>query len=326
MEAPDLIISNNSEPAQILINQSRDRNSLEISFNGPQGNLNGLGAKVWVFHDGHSQFRRNFPHKSYLSSQPSSLLFGLGKTQTIDSVKVIWPDQKTQTLTRQDKGRLRLSYKEAKFNHRSGLNQKSIDASIVDFTHRENVVLDFNREPLLPFALSVEGPEIIVEDYNDDGLKDFFITGAKSQASALFTQQKEGSFSKDQQSFEAHALNEDTAAAFADLNADGRLDLVVGSAGYEFNSGAAVQLRAYLQNQERQFIYTPELLSSFEVEASKIIAADIDNDGLVDLSITSSATAMNFGSATKHLLLKNTGVSLSPSQPILHQKSIRYRR
>lgn len=310
--APDLIISNNSEPAQILINQSHNHNSLEISFNGPKGNLNGLGAKVWVFHDGHSQFRENFPHKSYLSSQPNSLLFGLGETQTIDSVKVIWPDQKTQTLTRQDKGRLRLSYKEAKFNHRTGLNKKSIDASIVDFTHRENVVLDFNREPLLPFALSVEGPEIIVEDYNNDGLKDFFITGAKSQASALFTQQKEGSFSKDQQSFEAHALNEDTAAAFADLNADGRLDLVVGSAGYEFNSGAAVQLRAYLQNQERQFIYTPELLSSFEVEASKIIAADIDNDGLVDLSITSSATAMNFGSATKHLLLKNTGVSFKP--------------
>ena len=310
--APDLIVNNNSETAQILINQSKDHNSLEVTFDGPKGNLNGIGAKVWVFHEGHSQFRENFPHKSYLSSQPTSLLFGLGETQTIDSIKVVWPDQKTQTLTHQDKGKLRLSYKEAKSNHKPSLNQKLGDFSIVDYTHRENVVLDFNREPLLPFALSVEGPEIIVEDYNNDGLQDFFITGAKSQASALFTQLKGGSFAKDQQRFEAHALNEDTAAAFADLNGDGRLDLVVGSAGYEFNSGEAVQLRAYLQNKQQQFIYTPELLSSFEVEASKIVAADINNDGLVDLSITSSATAMNFGSATKHLLLKNTGTSFEP--------------
>lgn len=310
--APDLIISNNSEPAQILINQNHHHNSLEVAFNGPKGNRNGLGAKVWVYHDGRSQFRENFPHKSYLSSQPTSLLFGLNNIQTVDSIKVIWPDKKIQTLKKQKKRKITLSYKEAKFQQNLTLKKSSNEPLIVDFTHRENVVLDFNREPLLPFALSVEGPEIIVEDYNNDGLEDFFITGAKSQASALFTQQKEGSFSKDQISFKTHALNEDTAAVFADLNNDGRLDLVVGSAGYEFNSGKAIQLRAYLQNQDQKFIFTPELLSSFEIEASKIIAADIDNDGLIDLSISSSATAMNFGSATSHLLLKNTGLSFEP--------------
>ena len=310
--APDLIISNNGEPAQILINQSHHHNSLEISFNGPKGNRNGLGAKVWVYHDGRSQFRENFPHKSYLSSQPTSLLFGLKNIQTVDSIKVVWPDKKIQTIKKEKKRKITLSYKEAKSQQNLTLKKSSIEPLILDFTHRENVVLDFNREPLLPFALSVEGPEIIVEDYNNDGLEDFFITGAKSQASTLFTQQKEGSFSKDQISFKTHALNEDTAAVFTDLNNDGRLDLVVGSAGYEFNSGKAIQLRAYLQNQDQKFIFTPELLSSFEIEASKIIAADIDNDGLVDLSISSLATAMNFGSATSHLLLKNTGLSFEP--------------
>ena len=310
--APDLIVSNNGEPAQILINQSSDHNSLKVSFNGPKGNRNGLGTKVWLYHDNCIQFRENFPHKSYLSSQPTTLLFGLNNTQTIDSIKVIWPDQKIQILKKQNKGKITLNYKEAKSQQNLTLKKSSSVPLHIDFTHRENVVLDFNREPLLPFALSVEGPEITVQDYNNDGLEDFFITGAKSQASALFTQQKEGSFSKDQISFKTHALNEDTAAVFADFNNDGRLDLVVGSAGYEFNSGEAIQLRAYLQNQDQKFIFTPELLSSFEIEASKIIAADIDNDGLVDLSISSSATAMNFGSATSHLLLKNTGFSFEP--------------
>ena len=49
------------------------------------------------------------------------------------------------------------------------------------FRHIENTYYDEDKELLIPERLSQEGPASIYADFNKDGIKDFFIGGAKEQ-------------------------------------------------------------------------------------------------------------------------------------------------
>ena len=55
----------------------------------------------------------------------------------------------------------------------------------MDFVHKENEFVDFDRDHLIYHMISTEGPRMSKGDCNGDGLEDFFIGGAKDQAGGL---------------------------------------------------------------------------------------------------------------------------------------------
>ena len=57
-----------------------------------------FGTKVFIYNDGNVQMQEENPVRGYFSSVDQQLLFGLGKYNHVDSLVVIWPDNKKQVI------------------------------------------------------------------------------------------------------------------------------------------------------------------------------------------------------------------------------------
>ena len=307
----DLVINNVNETAQILENTieqpSPTRSSLQLSFEGPQGNRNGLGAAVTLYQGSEIRYSENYPSRSYLSSGLPTILLGLGNAP-IDSLKIRWADGKVQKVGATAPGLLTLRYKDAQPYEESVAEIKATTpAYFVDFVHRENQCLEFNQDPLIPYASTNQGPCLSVADMDGNGLDDFFIGGAKGQASALYLQQADGSFKPlDEALFTPYTIREDVASIFLDVDIDGDQDLIVASGGNEFKKGEALQPRLYI-NQGGSFTEAETAFEGFEINASAISSTDLNKDGLPDVVISSGSKAGAFGETPNQLLLLNQG-------------------
>ena len=323
----DLVVSNTNAPVEILENTISQGNWVELSLVGALENTQGIGARVELFSGGETQYRAHFPANAYLSSQSNRLHFGLENVSLIDSVRVRWSNGHSQTLSDVAANQhLRIDYKPDAgvwpFGTQSGLAQwdslrlhqsfpnpgvlERVD-SLIPFVHRDNPTLDFDRSPLIPFAGSNQGPSIAVADIDQDGKEDVFIGGAKAQASAIYMQTEAGFVLQNPKDFDQKTINEDTAALFFDANGDGWMDLIVGSAGNEFQNGAALAPRLYINNQGQLQAAEEGALPSMALQTTSIGSADIDGDGAMDLFFTGSALGGAFGKGQRHYLLRNTG-------------------
>ena len=95
-------------------NGKTDAHFLSVKLTGDSLNKGGLGAWVKIYYGGKSQVIENTTYRGYLSTIQPLLHFGLGTVSTLDSVIVIWPDNKKQTVTAVSSGQiLQLYYKNA---------------------------------------------------------------------------------------------------------------------------------------------------------------------------------------------------------------------
>jgi hypothetical protein len=317
----DLVVNNINEEAYLLKNTSiekeqienKQRNYLKIKFKGSAANIFGIGTKIKAFLKEQVITEENYTTKGYLSAVAPGVHIGLGTLTCIDSLHVIWPNNQFQIL----KGiaanqEITLSIAKAKGNYYQQfvekktniLEKKEVE---LEFKHRDTQSLEFNRDPLIPYASTNLGPDIAVADINADGLEDVFISGAKGQASKIFIQNKEGVFKEVQDSiFKKQAIHEDVAAVFFDANSDAFIDLLVVSGGNEFRRGKPLQPRLYVNNKG-VFDKAVYPFKNIEINASKVKALDIDNDGDMDITITSNLIPWQFGKTPKQYIFLNDG-------------------
>lgn len=310
----DLVVNNVNEEAYILKNnQDRANAFIDLDFKGPEENPLGIGVKAEVYTPSDYYTAENYISRGYLSSMPPSLHFGLGKVSKIDSLRIIWPAGRTQLIRNPDINQ-KLSVEFEKATIRSKplkeveiVEPESVVDSLLAFRHKDQVSNEFNRNPLIPFASTNEGPAVAIGDVDKDGLEDIFIGGAKRQASVLYVQKQDGSFTSIQTGlFTLDEKNEDVSAVFFDADNDGWQDLLVVSGGNEYRKGSELQPRLY-RNREGQFFKDDAEFSDINVNASKVEAIDIDLDGDMDITITADLVPWEFGKNAEQYIFENDG-------------------
>lgn len=315
----DLVVHNVEDPPSIFENTANKsgKNWLQIKLKGTAQNPTGTGAKIWVRAGDEVFFSEMTPTHGFYSSVEPIFQVGLGAKTKVDEVAVEWPGAKHQTLTQVAiNQRLVVVFSQAKSGRlprkeeaESQYFEEMTDMVSPSFRHSENEFEDFNAERLLPHRFSNLGPALAVGDVNGDGLEDFFVSGARGQAGAIFTQNQKGRFERKAQPFlDADTKYEDTGSLFFDADGDGDLDLYVVSGGNEMPANdASYQDRLYTNDGKGHFERATIALPN-ETDSGKVIAAhDYDSDGDLDLFVGGRVVPGRFPARPQSFILKNEG-------------------
>ena len=316
----DLVVNNIDDPAFIYKNVRPPYDSthyLTVQLVGEPPNRFGIGAALTLTAGGQRQYIYHSPYHGYMSTMDTREHFGLGKATTVDSLVVVWPDGRSQTLTGIAADRIITVRQTEAARHlhqppptSANLHQVFHPAHILPYKQPAPVALDYDVQPLLPYELSNQGPPIAVADVNGDGLDDVFIGGAGGVPGRLFLQRKDGSFveSTQGQPWLADKDYDDWGALFFDANGDGKPDLYVASCGYQHAPVARLlQDRLYINQGNGRFVRDSQALPPMLTCTSAIAAGDFNGDGKIDLFVGGRVTPRDYPYPTRSYILRNDG-------------------
>lgn len=312
----DLIVNNINSYAQVYKNnreQLPNNNFLRIKLNGTPNNSAAIGAKITLYCNNDQYFQEQVPVRGFQSSVDPVLNFGLGKYSEVDSIKVVWPNDKVFTLKKiKTNQMLNLSMTDSDqvVKHKNSVVFEPFFSEPVslNFVHKENYFRDFTKQLLLLNYLSREGPCMAKADVDKDGREDLFIGGALGQAGRILCSTQSGQYRpRINLTFEKDAIHEDTAAEFADIDNDGDMDLYVGSGGYEAETDSILEDRIYINDGKGNFSRKDNALPVFRISSSCVKAKDFDNDGDQDFFVGGRVIPGKYPLAPESKLLINDG-------------------
>ncbi|MCG9970639.1 VCBS repeat-containing protein [Christiangramia crocea] len=311
----DLLVNNVNQPAFLYENTANERNKsnyLRIQFKGENGNLEGIGAHVKITTHSATQYYEHYLSRGYESSVDHTAHFGLGKHSLIDSLEITWPDNRYQLLTNVPANKL-ITLKQSLAHEKVKgkidtiktipLFRDITDSIGISYQHKEDPMVDYKMQSILPHMHSRNGPGIAVGDANNDGIEDFYIGGAAGSPGKLFLQNSKGLLESG--SFESEPEYEDMGSIFFDADGDQDQDLYVVSGGVSSgNQPALYQDRLYLNDGNGNFTRFQEL-PKITASGSLVTASDYDHDGDLDLFIGGRVNPGSYPMPAKSFLLEN---------------------
>jgi enediyne biosynthesis protein E4 len=317
----DLIVNNMNQDAFVWKNELRQspvdssNNFLTLHLTGDAQNLNGFGARIELYSNGSIQSLEQNPVRGYTSSVDYRPHFGLGNTTMVDSLKMIWPDQKVQVLRNIKANQfLEVKYADAQTSSKTNDNHEK-PLFIHDpgelgpgFKHQETPFFDFGYQRLLPQKFSQLGPALAVGDVNGDGLEDFYIGGAAGQSGKLFIQNRVGNFSS-RNLVSSSPFDEDLNAVFFDADGDKDTDLLVVGGSSEFSiHSLGNRPRLYKNDGKGNFSLDESAIpADIHTISQSVAIGDFNGDGRMDLFIGGRVEPNNYPVSPRSYILENKG-------------------
>ena len=312
----DLVINNVNTESFIYKNNSREQlanNYLSFELKGADQNKFAVGSLIKLYAEDQIFMQELIPSRGFQSSMSYEINIGLGDFEKIDSIQVIWPNDK-KTLLYDIKTNQKLSLNIADANNKAKPKEPESKSTLLSEVktklpaHEENNYNDFDYEGLINHQLSQEGPALAIGDINNDGHQDVFLGGSKGNSAKLYLHNGNGNLtSKRTQSFEDFIELEDTASAFFDADNDGDLDLIVASGGNHVGEQSTYKNRLFLNDGRGNFTLSLNELPSNDDNVAVISPEDYDQDGDIDLFIGSRSVVGVYGINPEHLFLENLG-------------------
>ena len=299
-----------------LNNDSKTKNFLRVELSGDLTNKGSIGAKVMIYYDhGKMQYDETSIYRGFLSTVEKASHFGLGTNLSVDSLRVVWPDGKSQTVKNVPANQvLSIEYsaasvkaapKNAQVNVPSLLREDG-RATKISYKHLEEDKVDFNLQRTLPHKFSQAGPGISVGDIDNNGLEDFIVGGSSGYLASVFFQKSDGTFASVTKNLKDSSLKpEDEGMLLFDADNDNDLDLYIVSGSVEFADSAAYQDRLYTNDGKGNFTQALTSLPKIKASGSCVRGADFDADGDIDLFVGGRVVPGAYPLPAESYLLRN---------------------
>ncbi len=309
----DIIINNMDEEAFLYRNLALEQKRGNYLKVHTEGALSESFAKVQIYYGDQKQMVETKRVRGYMSSVDADAYFGLGDTEKIDSIRILWPNGKSELRT-QINANQRLSFNEndaesylVPKTEVKTLFKTASDSYGLDFVHQENRYDDFEKEILLPYKQSGQGPFITKGDLNGDGLPDLFIGGASGQAGVLYMNTGNTFQKKTSSALEYDSAYEDMEAALFDLEGDGDLDLFVVSGGNEHAENSSLYADRIYENDGKGNLNRLDMavLAQYPKSGRSVAAIDFDQDNDQDLLVGNRIIPQNYPRFSPSVLYEN---------------------
>ena len=319
---PDLVINvmnQNSFIAKNTTVEQQKANFITVDLISGNPGVPVIGTKLIAYTDDSCQYFEFSPCRGFQSSMYSPITIGIGAATSIDSLRIVWPDQKTKIYySVLNENILKPVATDAIAFYFNATTPAPLfePVSMLDWTHSVAIVNDFKQQILLPRMYSYSGPRIIKGDINKDGLTDLFVCGPAGQPSSLFVQSSSGKFIEtNKEVFSIDKMAQDENAGFLDADGDGDIDLFVVSGSYNVMV-SDMQDRLYLNDGKGIFTKSTGAIPTENSCGSVVIPLDIEKDGDIDLFVGNRMVPGKYPVSQSSRILINNGKGIFSDQTI----------
>ena len=305
----DLVVNNmNQEPG--LYENRFMAPRIAVVLHGESPNTQGIGSKVSLSGGAVvKQTKEVVSGGRFLSGSESKVVFGAGSRTSKMSLIVQWRSGKTSVIDQVKQNHLYHVYERGDLESgnikvpqpRSPL---FVDSSKrIEHLHVENTYDDFEKQPLLPFRLSQQGPALWAGDINADHWDDLIVGCSTGGRLRVFLNDQNGGF----RHLQGQQVSRGDVASIFSLGTDKRNEFFTIDCGYE---GAGVMLTRYRLVEEK--IISDVIINVPIKSVGATAQADVDGDGDLDLFLGGGPYPGKYPEASSSAVYLYDGVKYVP--------------